>query len=105
LIGAVFAAILLLVHKVESQFPVNYIFLLLSVLTSSSGLAGLTRSLHLWTALSWSLAIFLAVIVVLVGYQLRQLSKSGDNILIILAFGLMLLGCILLAAVYFAGYK
>nr|CAH8819972.1 unnamed protein product [Trichobilharzia regenti] len=31
LIGAVFAAVLLLVQNVESQFPVNYTFLLLTV--------------------------------------------------------------------------
>nr|CAH8865038.1 unnamed protein product [Trichobilharzia regenti] len=105
LFGAVFASVLILVQKVESQFPANYIFLLLTVLTSSCGIAGLTESFHLWTALSWSLAILLAVIAVLVGYKLRPLSRTGDNIMIILAFVLMLLGVILLASVYFSGYK
>nr|CAH8819970.1 unnamed protein product [Trichobilharzia regenti] len=105
LIGAVFAAVLLLVQNVESQFPVNYTFLLLTVLTSSCGIAGFTGSLHLWAALSWSLAISLAVIAVVVGYQLSQLSHTGDDIMIIFSFVLMLLGGILLAAVYFSGYK
>nr|CAH8865760.1 unnamed protein product [Trichobilharzia regenti] len=85
---------LLLVPNLEGTSPVNYILAAVSVFISSFALAITTSAIQLWSLLSWSVTIFLAVIAITLGYKMKRLGLKGYYVIGDVIFGLMLSGAI-----------
>nr|CAH8865762.1 unnamed protein product [Trichobilharzia regenti] len=111
---------LLLVPNLEGTSPVNYILAavsteelncrraveenrknyqlvtqsIIAVFISSFALAITTSAIQLWSLLSWSVTIFLAVIAITLGYKMKRLGLKGYYVIGDVIFGLMLSGAI-----------
>ncbi|CAH8864655.1 unnamed protein product [Trichobilharzia szidati] len=95
ILGVVAVLLLIFVKKIGSIFPLNHALFLFVVLSWSSGLAA-TSELLKWSSLwAFLIAIFLAALLVLVGYKLKMLSDIVKMIIMLCAAAFILAASIL----------
>ncbi|CAH8865893.1 unnamed protein product, partial [Trichobilharzia szidati] len=103
--GAFIAVLLILIPKLEVIFPLNYMLAVLSVLTSSCGLAVATSNVGLKSLMSWFLTILLTVICLIVGYKMRRFNQKGFYIMNYIISGFLLLSALLFFVLYYLQFR